>query len=119
MPFSSGRAGCGAYRHNDYIAPHPCQRPPVWVGLRFSRFPAPGHTAIAFACDEHRGELTAPRRLLDRDRATLARRAEQTRRGLAGEPGWEPDPPLATGAAARALIERARAWAQQHPEEAV
>jgi hypothetical protein len=61
---------------------------------------------LAFACDQHRDELIAPRELLDRDRVVLDDWAERERRALAGK-GWDPPQPLAVGAAARELVRRA------------
>jgi hypothetical protein len=83
------------------------------AGLAFFEHPRP-RVWLVFACDEHRGELIAARRMLDRDRAELRRRAEVRRRAV--EDGVQPAPlePLAAGGQARRLVERARAWVSRH-----
>ena len=58
----------------------------------------------------HQGELIAARRLLPRDRAVLADWQKREHRALAGE-GWHPPQPLAVGAAAHELVQRAEAAA--------
>ena len=93
--------------------PTHCQTEPTVAGLWFA---AHGRTAwLGFACDRHAESLVAARWLLPRDRDVLARRRDKHRTELAGK-RWagEPQGPLARGAEAERLIERARAWAQTH-----
>ena len=63
-----------------------------------------------FACDQHVGEIDAARTLLERDEAARQVWLEQRRRALARR-RWEPPKPLATGADAKQLHERALAGA--------
>lgn len=77
----------------------------------FYEYPRPS-VMWCFACPEHAEELIAARPLQERDRAEMARRRELSARHA-------PDPqggPLAVGRAARELVDRARRWAQAHPE---
>lgn len=107
-PFAAQRAGCGAAAISSGITgPSPCPHPPTWAGLVYFPYPRPGETRWAFTCDHHRDHLTAPRRLLDRDRAELARRRERERAVLVDHARYVPDEPLARGAAARRLLQRA------------
>ena len=70
---------------------------------------------LGFACAQHVDQLTAARALLPRDRDVLDRRRDKRRTQLAGH-RWagEQESPLARGAAAERLIERAKAWAERH-----
>jgi hypothetical protein len=70
-----------------------------------------------FACDRHADELIAPQRLLPRDRDVLDRRRDRRRTESAGR-RWagEQEGPLARGAAAVRLVERAKAWAAAHSD---
>ena len=63
-----------------------------------------------FACTEHVDQIDAARLLLPRDDTVRQEWLEQQRRALAGR-RWEPPKPLATGADAKILHERALAWA--------
>ena len=63
---------------------------------------------VEYACDRHVGHLRAPRRLLDRDRAQLARRREQEQLARGGH-RYEKAAALATGADARYRLRRALA----------
>jgi hypothetical protein len=59
-----------------------CQAEPTTAGLWFSPH---GRTAwLAFACDNHSGDLIAPRPLLPRNRDALNRRRDKRRTELAG-----------------------------------
>jgi hypothetical protein len=67
-------------------------------------------------CNRHAENFVAARLLLPRDRDVLACRRNKHRTELAGK-RWavEHEGPLARGAEAERLIERARAWAELHP----
>ena len=93
----------------------------TYVSLAYSCRATPTHAGLvmlgpdkrvylAFACTEHAGQLIAARQLLDRDRAELDRRRHSVDWARVGHPPLPIDP-LAAGAAARRLVERARAWA--------
>lgn len=104
MPWRVGTARCGSYATAGHAGtPRQCGGPVVWAGLRFGDQPV--EAWLAFACDRHRGELLAPRELLDRDHVVLADWAERERRALAGQ-GWHRPEPLAVGAEARELVRR-------------
>lgn len=107
-------AGCGGIIDHDLLPPSGCSARPTVAGLWFA---AHGRTArLGFACDQHADELIAPRPLLPRDRDVLERRRDRGRTERAGR-RWagEQEGPLARGAAAERLVERAKAWAKQHP----
>jgi hypothetical protein len=105
IPWRVGTSGCGAYATAGFAgAPRQCSAAVTYAGLRVGG--QPFEAWLAFACDLHRGELIAPRELLDRDRAVLDDWAERERRALAGE-GWDRPQPLAVGAKARELVRRA------------
>ena len=90
-----------------------CGAEPTRAGLWFA---AHGRTVwLAFACDQHADDLIAARPLLPRARDALNRRRDKRRTELAGH-RWagEQEGPLARGAAAERLVERAKAWAEQH-----
>lgn len=108
--FYASDGSCGGYRHGMWTAPARCPAAPVAAGLAFYEKPRPV-VIWAFACPEHVEHLIAPRPLLERDRAEMARRRELSAR-------HEPDPvgPLAVGRAARELLDRARRWAHAHPD---
>lgn len=104
--------GCGGYQHGMWTAPATCGRPVVAAGPVFYPYPHP-QTWLGFACAEHVGQLEVARPLTDSDRAVLARRSARHR-----DPGPVPEEvPLATGRAARELIDRARRWAAAHPDQ--
>jgi hypothetical protein len=67
---------------------------------------------FGFACDRHADQLVAARPLMLRDRDVLSQRRDQERTELAGK-RWagEQEGPIARGAAAGRLIERANTWA--------
>lgn len=90
-----------------------CLQEPLYAGLRYYPYPQPGVLHWAFACVEHRDLLSAPRELLDRDRDELARRQERARAVRALEQTYAPDPPMATGPEARAILARAIAAARK------
>lgn len=103
-PFEASAAGCGGYVSGVTTSPGSCHARPVWAGVVY--FPAPRPALWwAFACDAHVECLHAPRRLLERDRAELARRRKQRALGLAGRP-YERTP-LAVGWAAEQRVARA------------
>jgi hypothetical protein len=112
-----GRPGCIVTVSGPLGKPAECHRAPTHAGLAFFEYPRP-RVWLVFACDEHRDELIAARRMLDRDRAELARRAARRRRVLEEK---APVAPLAVGSNARRLVERARAWAarDQDPSSTV
>lgn len=111
-PFQIMAAGCGAYVSNDVTAPSACQSEPTMVGLWMYRRPS-GQRAVwrGFTCDAHAEQLLGTRPLLPRDRDVLARRRDRHRTELAGR-RWagEHEGPLARGAEADQLVERALAW---------
>ncbi len=94
-PFQASRAGCGATVSTDDGHPRDCWDTPAWAGLRYYPYPR-GAAYLAFVCDAHNDQVEAARQLLDRDRLEMARR----------QAGGVVEP-LATGAAARRLVERA------------
>jgi hypothetical protein len=105
-------AGCGGMVFRGAQGPVHCTAEPTKAGLWFSLH---SRTAwLAFACDRHADNLIAPRRLLPRDRDALNRRRDKRRTELAGH-RWagEQEGPLARGAAAEKLVERAKSWAAQ------
>jgi hypothetical protein len=73
---------------------------------------------LGFACGHHADQLIAARPLLPRDRDVLERRCEKHRTEVAGR-RWtgEQEGPLARGAAAERLVERAKAWAERQLDE--
>ena len=115
MAFSVMNAGCGGVIFRGMLGPTDCQAQPTVAGLWYA---AHGRTAwLGFACDQHAVELIAARPLLPRDRDVLERRRAQHRTEMAGR-RWagEQEGPLARGAAAERLVERAKAWAERHPD---
>jgi hypothetical protein len=102
-----GRPGCIVTVSGPLGKPAECHRSPTYAGLAFFEYPRP-RVWLVFACDEHFGQLIAARRMLERDRAELARRAARRQRVLEEKAPLEP---LAVGSNARRLVERARAWA--------
>jgi DNA-binding MarR family transcriptional regulator len=68
---------------------------------------------LAFACPEHKSSLIGARRMLGRDRAELERRRHSWTWARVGHPSL-PIEPLASGAAARRLVEKARVCAVEH-----
>jgi hypothetical protein len=79
-------------------------------------FPHPRTLYRAFACDDHAGQLDVARPLDDAGRAHLEHRREQRRLVIAEHQPYEPEPPLATGADALAMLKRAHAWAATRPD---
>jgi hypothetical protein len=96
--------------------PRQCPGPVTRCGLVLrQRFDGrPPEAWLAFACDEHFGVLVAARELLDRDRAVLDEWRAEERHTSSAERPWRAPQPLATGAEAVALVERARRWAERH-----
>jgi hypothetical protein len=106
-------AGCGGMVFRGARGPVHCQAEPTMAGLWFA---AHGRRVwLGFACQRHGIDLIAARPLLPRDRDALERRRDKRRTELAGR-RWagEQEGPLARGAAAERLVERARAWAARH-----
>ena len=102
VPWQVATARCGAHGCTGFAgAPRQCSASVTHAGLRVGGEPL--EAWLAFSCTAHSGELIAARELLDRDRAVRAEWTERERRALAGL-GWSPPRPLATGAAARALV---------------
>lgn len=110
--FHTMAAGCGGIVHRGLMGPTDCGAEPTAAGLWYA---AHGRTAwLGFACDRHAHELTAARPLLPRDRDVLERRRNRHRTEMAGR-RWagEQEGPLARGAAAERLVERAKAWGER------
>ncbi len=103
--FYSSACVCGAFVVGATTQPRSCIAAPVWAGLVYYQLPRPT-LWWAFTCDVHVAHLHAPRRLLDRDRAELARRREHRELALAGRP-YEPVNALATGYSAKQPLIRA------------
>jgi hypothetical protein len=109
IPWRVGVSHCGAYTTTGTSgAPQPCTAAVRYAGVVLRREPLAAW--LAFSCQAHRGELIAARRLLPRDRAVLADWQKREQGALAGE-GWHPPRPLAVGAAAHELVQRAEAAA--------
>jgi hypothetical protein len=109
-------AGCGGIVHRGMQGPTDCQRKPVVAGLWYA---AHGRTAwLGFACEENADQLITPRELLPRDCDVLERRRDRHRTEMAGQ-RWagEQEGPLARGAAAERLVERAKAWVERQLDE--
>ena len=110
MPaFQVMASGCGGILHSGLEGRTRCLEEPTVAGLWFV---AHGRTAwLGFACDRHAGDLIAARPLLPRDRDVLRRRRDQRRTETAGR-RWagEQEGPVARGAAAERLVERAKTW---------
>ena len=104
-PFEVSAAGCGGYVSGVMTAPRACAGEVVWAGVVYFPFPRPTLWWV-FACDAHVACVHAPRRLLDRDRAELARRREQHALAMAGR-AYERSVALAVGRAARQRLTRA------------
>ena len=106
-------AGCGGMVFRGMQGPTHCEAEPTMAGLWFA---AHGRTVwLGFACDRHSDHLIAARPMRPRDRDVLARRRDRYRTELSGT-RWagEHEGPLARGAAAERLVERAKAWAATH-----
>ena len=106
-------AGCGGMVFRGMQGPTHCEAEPTMAGLWFA---AHGRTVwLGFACDRHSDHLIAARPMRPRDRDVLARRRDRHRTELSGT-RWagEHEGPLARGAEAERLVERARAWAATH-----
>jgi hypothetical protein len=118
MPSGAGIAGCrartasGGRRETES-----CRGEVVWTGLLFvpTSRAQPAQVWQAFACAEHGSALVAARRLRPNDTAVLARWAEHAQRP-ATDPARADDPPcpLAEGAVAHEVIQRARHWSTRH-----
>lgn len=112
--FHVAAAGCGGVIHRGLLGPTSCHAEPIVAGLWYA---AHGRTVwLGFGCERHADQLIAARPLLPRDRDVLDRRRDRHRTELAGK-RWagEQEGPLARGAAAERLVERAKAWAAAHP----
>lgn len=116
VPWCLGQYGCGAYVSSSFRGAFaPCTRPVRWAGLVLRLPQPPVEVWLAFACDDHRRRLDAPRPLLPRDEAVRADWRAREAAGRAGRP-YEKPQPLATGAQARRLHDAALAWAQEHED---
>jgi hypothetical protein len=114
MSFRLGVGGCGVVvPSGPQGQPRQCSTPATRCGLILHRMKGkPAETWLAFACEQHASGLTAARDLLDRDRAVLEQwRSEQQREYSAQQP-WRRPQPLARGADALQLVERARRWVE-------
>jgi hypothetical protein len=107
--------GCVVLRTDTVGRPRDCFGTVSHAGLIFFEYPRP--TAwLGFACDDHASDLIASRLLLDRDRAELGRRRHaRAEAAAAGAHDVEPEP-LAVGANARRLADRAREWERRRGE---
>ena len=113
--FHTMAAGCGGIVHRGLLGPTSCEAEPVYAGLWYA---AHGRTVwLGFACHRDVDQLIAPRLLLPRDRDVLNRRRDRRRTEMAGK-RWagEQEGPLARGAAAQRLVDRAKAWAANHSD---
>ena len=115
MSFHVMAAGCGGMVYRGGQGPVHCGAEPTVAGLWFAR---QGQTVwLAFACDVHADDLIAARELLPRDRDALNRPPRQTSHPVGRTPlAGEQEGPLARGAAAERLIDRAQAWAERHAD---
>jgi hypothetical protein len=114
--FRTMAAGCGGIVHRGLMGPTHCEAKPTVAGLWYA---AHSRTAwLGFACYQHADQLIAPRPMLPRDRDVLNRRQDRHRTEIAGK-RWagEQEGPLARGAAAERLVERAKAWAERRRDE--
>src|SRR4051812_21522085 len=104
MGFHVMAAGCGGMVYRGGQGPVHCGAEPTAAGLWYAQH---GKTVwLAFACDNHSGDLIAPRQLLPRDRDVLNRRRDKRRTQLAGHRcAGEQEGPIARGAAAEKLVE--------------
>lgn len=116
VPFRLGAGGCGAYvSAGAGGSPRRCAARVTRCGLvlRERAHGRPAEAWLAFTCDEHVGQLVAPRELLVRDREVLDAWHAEERRTYSAERPWRPPQPLARGADALRLVERARWWAER------
>ncbi len=104
-PFIPTADGCGAFVTGATTQPRQCGAQPVWAGLIYFEDP---RAALfwSFTCDQHVGHLHAARRFLDRDRAEICRRRDQSALAMAGR-RFARTEALATGQEARRRIVRA------------
>jgi hypothetical protein len=114
-PTHAPHGGCAGWLLpvGDQLAGH-CRAEPVAAGLIFYRSPKPGEAWLAFACPDHRHLLVAPREITEADRLELERRIRKQADVIGQHTAYAPDQPLAVGDDARALIDKARAWAASH-----
>jgi hypothetical protein len=115
MSFCLGVGGCGAMvPTGPHGRPNSCRLPVTRCGLVLRERPAgrPAEAWLVFACEAHAGDLIAARELLDRDRVVLGQWRAETARAEAGHP-WQRPEPLARGADAVQLVERAQRWAER------
>jgi hypothetical protein len=113
VPWTLGVPTCGAARQSGPGGSfRPCEGRPTHAGLKLHRSPIRRQLEVwlCFACAQHAGEIDAARPLLERDEAVRKEWAAERGRALAGR-RWNPPKPLATGAEAKALHDRALAWA--------
>ena len=113
VPWTLGEPGCGAACQSGPGGSfRSCEHRPTHAGVKLHRSPIRRQLEcwLVFACTEHVDQIDAARLLLPRDDTVRQAWLEQHRRALAGR-RWEPPKPLATGADAKILHERALAWA--------
>lgn len=111
--FRLGAGGCGAILSSGPQGkPSQCWAPATRCGLIFHQMKGkPAEAWLAFACEQHAGKLIAARELLERDRAVLEHWRTEERREYSAQRPWRRPQPLARGAGALQLVERARRWA--------
>ena len=113
VPWTLGEPGCGAACQSGPGGSfRSCEGRPSHAGVKLHRSSIRRQLEcwLVFACAQHVGEIDAARPLLERDEAVRQAWLEQRRRALAGRRS-EPPKPLATGADAKQLHERALVWA--------
>ena len=113
IPWCLGRASCGAMTFTGVMGkPQDCRGRVTHAGLVLVRDGGPPQWRcwLSFSCGAHVGNLTAPRPLLPRDAVVRQRWAEEDARAMAGKRRRPPEP-LAVGAEAKELHERAMRWA--------
>lgn len=117
VPWQLGQPGCGAsVQSGPGGSFRDCGGKPVYAGVVLHRSPIRRQLEcwLSFACAEHVDRLVAARPMLERDRAVQHEWRRQRDLALAGRRHESPKP-LATGPDAKALHERALAWATAHP----
>jgi hypothetical protein len=113
VPWTLGVPGCGAMRQSGSGGSfRPCTAQPTHCGVRLHRSSQRRQLEcwLVFACPDHVGEIDAARPLLQRDEVLRQTWLQERQQALAGR-RWERPTPLATGADAKTLHERALAWA--------
>jgi hypothetical protein len=112
-PWTLGVATCGAARQSGPGGSfRSCDHRPTHAGVKLHRSPIRRQLEcwLMFACTQHVDQIDAARSLLPRDETVRQAWQEQHRRAMAGH-RFEAPQPLATGADAKTLYQRAQAWA--------